>query len=233
MTNRIIGGLLIKNEYDRYLKMFLENNLQIFDRLVVVDDHSTDNTLEYLHNYDSFIPINVFTSTDSMWSKQEWRQRKRLFDLCQASCKEGDYIMILDCDEIISKPLTLRNRLQTCAIDCVALRLYDMWSKDYYRDDKYWMAHKSFYPLIVKNKKINAVWNPQSLHCGRLPMNYSIENILNFEEAKIKHYGWSDKSDRLIKYARYMAVDPDGKYGWLDQYKSILDEYPKLVKFEE
>ena len=52
-------------------------------------------------------------------------------------------------------------------------------------------------------------------------------------DLRIKHYGWATASDRLEKYNRYMSLDPQGLYGNLAQYKSILDENVNLVKWQE
>jgi hypothetical protein len=50
---------------------------------------------------------------------------------------------------------------------------------------------------------------------------------------RVKHYGWATKEDRAAKYERYMRFDPEGKYGSLQQYESIMDADPKLVKWIE
>lgn len=48
---------------------------------------------------------------------------------------------------------------------------------------------------------------------------------------RLKHYGWSREEDRIEKYNRYMELDPNGEFGNLEQYKSILDENPNLIKW--
>lgn len=45
--------------------------------------------------------------------------------------------------------------------------------------------------------------------------------------------GWARPADRVAKHHRYLAQDPDGRYGWLAQYRSILDPDPYLVAWEE
>lgn len=52
-------------------------------------------------------------------------------------------------------------------------------------------------------------------------------------QLRLKHYGWSNPHDRLVKYDRYMRLDPDGRYGWKEQYESILDVQPRLIRWEE
>jgi hypothetical protein len=49
----------------------------------------------------------------------------------------------------------------------------------------------------------------------------------------LKHLGWVKKEDRMAKFKRYRELDPDGTYGSTEQYQSILDESPNLVRFEE
>jgi len=49
----------------------------------------------------------------------------------------------------------------------------------------------------------------------------------------VKHLGWASPADRLKKYQRYMELDPEGKFGIIEQYKSILDPHPNLIKWEE
>lgn len=40
----IVGALLVRNEADHYLAQVLKHNEPFYDKLVVVDDSSTDNT---------------------------------------------------------------------------------------------------------------------------------------------------------------------------------------------
>ncbi|WP_277351685.1 hypothetical protein [Paenibacillus aquistagni] len=38
---------------------------------------------------------------------------------------------------------------------------------------------------------------------------------------------------RLEKYKRYMKLDPCSRYGWKEQYRSIMDEHPNLIDWVE
>jgi hypothetical protein len=74
-------------------------------------------------------------------------------------------------------------------------------------------------------------WRETAQHCGRFP-----QTITHFSyvchPARIQHFGWATPDDRQKKYKRYMQLDPDGVYGWKEQYQSILDEDPHLVAWE-
>jgi hypothetical protein len=84
--------------------------------------------------------------------------------------------------------------------------------------------------MAIRYKEgFNYEWNEKPLHCGRFPCNSAPNTMPTM--IPIKHMGWSTEEDRQKKYDRYMKIDPLGRNGWLEQYKSILDESPNLVKF--
>ena len=112
-------------------------------------------------------------------------------------------------------------------------RLYDLWDESHYREDEYWSAHQTPRPFLIRYVPgIQYEWRETPQHCGRLPLTiYSFPG--KSSELRLKHFGWAKKEDRLLKYDRYLQLDPDAKYGWREQYASILDENPHLVSWEE
>lgn len=78
-------------------------------------------------------------------------------------------------------------------------------------------------------------WRPGGMyldHCGRFPKNiFQLPNAVS--PFRLNHLGWSRWEDRPEKYHRYMMMDPEGRYGWLAQYMSILDAKPNLVFWKE
>lgn len=70
-------------------------------------------------------------------------------------------------------------------------------------------------------------------HVPRLPLSYSV--LPGFlTELRVKHYGWAISPEELRrKYSRYLELDPEGRWGSLEQYESILDEQPHLVEWQE
>lgn len=51
-------------------------------------------------------------------------------------------------------------------------------------------------------------------------------------EFRIKHLGWATQEDRTEKFKRYQLLDPDALYGIKEQYDSIMDTEPRLVKWD-
>lgn len=226
---RIIGGLLVKNEADRWLSEFLASFKILCDEIIVLDDCSTDNTVEICSIYSD----KVYLCHKSYWENEEFKVREKLFELCLNEASINDWIIILDADELINEPLALKEFMKNVPIECngFGLKLYDMWDDEHYRSDEYWTAHKRIWQMATRKKDIEYTFRKSKLHCGRLPLLE--DKIIYNEKFYIKHMGWSTEKDRQFKYDRYIKCDPKGVYGWLDQYKSILDKNPNLIKLEE
>jgi len=227
----ILGGMLVRNEADRWLVQACNQLHIICDQVYIIDDKSTDNTVNILKQY----PFILYESAKQWWEIDELKQRKKLFNMLWMAAKEGDVILILDADELVSHPKKVREILTGNNSKVFGFRLYDMWSDTHYRDDQYWYAHYHFWPMAIrKGITENFTWNEQGLHCGRFPNNFHIDiHSMTTKGLKIKHMGWSTPKDREQKYKRYMAIDPDGKYGILEQYLSILDPDPALRRFKD
>jgi glycosyltransferase involved in cell wall biosynthesis len=244
---KIIGGLLCKNEEHRWLIQYLQQMETLCDDLVVLDDGSTDRTQDMCCLYGA----EIHTSHEPMFDKDESELRKRLWNLCAKKAKEDDWIIILDADELINSPQNLRVALKSLGfahinllgvtlkslgfahINLLGFKLFDMWSDTHYRSDSLWNAHKRAWVMCVRYKFDKYTFNESKLHCGRWPneiVKQSMEEMHIINDIYIKHMGWSTPEDRQKKYDRYMKLDGEGKFGSLEQYQSILDPNPNLIK---
>lgn len=230
MNIKIIGGLLCKNEAERWLNKFLASFSQLCDEIVVIDDKSNDKSPEICAKYGT-----VYLSPESYFETREWMQRETLFHLCLARANLNDWVIILDADELLNDSHNLRKFLINCPVcyNGYSIKLYDMWNETHYRSDFYWNAHERHWQMATRKRDIDYTWRKTNLHCGRLPLEIKEDKICYNESFYIKHMGWSTEKDRLHKYDRYMKIDGNGQFGWLDQYKSILDKHPNLIKLED
>ena len=123
--------------------------------------------------------------------------------------------------------------MKNTEVDGYMFRLYDFWDEEHYREDSLWNAHNVYRLFMIRyQENYNYLFRETPQHCGRMPYNcnnlaYELSNL------RLKHYGWSRLQDREEKFERYMKLDPEGKFGILAQYYSILDKNPNLKKWEE
>lgn len=225
-------AMLVRNEADRYLEKVLTHAASYVDEVVILDDASTDNTIEVCRQCLINIPHRIVVNTEAGFHN-EIMLRKQLWDLAAAT--KPDWILILDADEIFEDqiiqmmPFLLRNP----QADIYHFRLYDMWNETQYREDNYWQAHMYYRPFLVRYQaNYDYNWQETPQHCGRLPLNLSNLRAIPCQ-IRLKHLGWARPSDRLEKYYRYKKLDPNAVYGNKEQYQSILDPKPNLISWQD
>lgn len=230
--NSITLAMLVRNEAGRYLEKVLGHAAQYIDRAVILDDASEDDTKEVCKKALQNVPLTLVSNREPAFANEIVLRRQ----LWKLACATGPcWILILDADEIFEEravkelPLLAANP----EVDVYYFRLYDMWDEMHYREDEYWRAHHYYRPFMVRYLPgFPYRWKEVPLHCGRFP-----ENITELRGAKsslrVKHLGWMKPADRLAKYYRYKKLDPEGRYGIMAQYRSILDPRPNLVAWKE
>jgi glycosyltransferase involved in cell wall biosynthesis len=232
---KIIGISLMRNEagFERWLLEWIHQMKEICDQIIVLDDFSTDNTVEKLDRHG----ITIINSQyfESKWETNELELRKRLFNSALNLCEIGDCILNLDGDEIFS-PYHL-NYIRYCIksiekydLDSIGFKLFDMWTATHYREDKWWTAHNRYWPMLIRKMPYDYQWSNKKLHCGRFPLNAATKMLPT--QIPIMHMGWSNKELRKYKYDRYMRIDGDRKDGLIEQYESIMDTDPNLIPFD-
>lgn len=230
--SRITLSMIVRNEADRYLRRALESHRAYIDDAVIIDDGSTDDTVQVCREALDGIPLHLVSNPKSTFHnevelrKQQWQE---------TASRQPDWILNMDADEWFEagKRDELKEIVRQPLADAVYFRLYDMWSETHYREDAYWQAHSMYRPFLVRFKRDTAYeWKETPQHCGRFP-----RSIAHFSywchPLRVQHFGWARSEDRQKKYDRYMKLDGDGTYGWKAQYDSILDPSPKLLPWEE
>lgn len=228
---KITAMMIVRNEADRYLMQVLDQLSKLVDDIAITDDHSTDNTLLVASRYNK---VRTRSHPEQRFG-EEWKLRTDAWNFAMEG--KPDWILAIDADELFEESFDRQALEKLCNDSNVNLwgfHLHDMWSPTHYRDDQYWRSHHfaSYFLIRPDALVFGASWSEKRHHCGRIPQQ---ANVLVGHDSgyRIKHMGWARPDDRIAKYHRYKQFDPDGKYGWPEQYESILDENPATKEWAE
>lgn len=227
-SNKLTLSMIVKNEEGRYLERALKEHRKYIDNALIIDDGSTDKTVQIVKDLLGDCNLTLIENNNSKFSneinlrKEQWEETIKL---------NPNWILNLDADEIFEESFAdgVKNLINSnIDMDGYSFRLYDFWSENQYRNDKLWYAHNVYRLFLVRYQpNFNYLWKETKQHCGRFPYNcYGLPNGLS--NYRLKHFGWSKEEDRINKFKRYMELDPNGEFGSVEQYYSILDPNPNL-----
>jgi len=231
-SQKLVAMMLTHNEKDRYLDRVVENTLLFCDEIVMLDDHSTDGTLDKIKDFASKNNRIIVYSAKKSWANEsELRQEL----LSYALERNPDWLIAIDSDEIYEAD-KMNEQLpyimsQTDA-HWVAFRFFDMWdSEQYYRDDDIWPAG-NYAPRMFRASDIDYKITERYRHCGNIP-----ESVLRLpginSSVRVKHLGWMRFEDRIDKYNKRISEDLNCDMYPKEVYEAIKDPNPTLVKWND
>jgi glycosyltransferase involved in cell wall biosynthesis len=226
---KLIAQMVGRNEADRFLVPVLDRLRSIVDQIIFTDDCSTDDT-PYIAKAAG---ASVMQLTEPMFVVDEGYLRTAAWEHLSAHAQRGDWILAIDCDEMLYGQAALPSLLNQSRFDVLGITFYHMWNDTQFRVDKLWAPVTSsrlfrFYT--------GGEFRKSKLACGSEP-EYVQElmrrgRFMPNTPLRMKHLGYVFDDDKVVKHNRYMELD-GGSFHNLAHLESILDSHPTLVDWED
>lgn len=203
---RLITALLVRNEADRYLRRVLERSSEFSDAILVLDDGSTDDSVELAK---SFLKATVKRrQSDGFWGKDETPARAELWERA-VKLAQGGWILFCDADQLlVGDP---RPYCYSWEVGIWAFPLADCWdSEDQMRVDGPWQyGPQTPRPWLINTKPFGPDFKPQwerhGLHVGHIPSNAILPGAVA-PTLWWRHLSYLDRNDRLSKHKKYLEA---------------------------
>lgn len=224
---KIAGMLRVKNEA-RWIAEVLRSMQPICGSIVMFDDHSTDDTVLIASGIPGVhVILSDFAGVD------EARDKNLLVAQTMKIADKPDWIVHIDGDEVLDPkaiPAIMRAvqvpqwsrtyRFQVCYL----WDRPDQWRIDRLYGD-FWRGSLFYTP--GSSLRFRQTGFGGNFHCGNIPADIADDQD-QLLGARLKHYGYMDREQRLAKYRWYNSIDPNN--GLEDGYRHIVqgdvDEIP-------
>lgn len=228
---KLVASLIVKDELSRYLVPCIDHLLPFVDEIRVVDDGSTDGTLEYLGEYEAAgVPLHVRGAGTVGVFEHEGDARQRLLDWTLEA--EPTHILAIDGDEFVTDGALLRHTLlKTPDANVFTLTMEEVWKAFpeclCVRYDGGWHPTKtSCLYRVPPPAERDANWRIRDLALapGREPS--TVKRIAQAGRAtetgvSLLHFGWANEAARAARHARYVEAD-GGRYHRSSHLNSII-----------
>jgi glycosyltransferase involved in cell wall biosynthesis len=199
---KLVTALLVRNEADKYLERVLTRCANFSDKVLVLDDNSTDGSDRIAWRLGC--EVRRWTG-ETMWGTES-PARAALWDWGAQEAGDG-WLLVCDADMLLHgdpRPLTYTRQYNSWA-----LCLYDMWGENVYRCDTYWQGHLHPRPWLFKPSAMGSeapIWPERGIHTGHAPLNFPYQlGILDNRDYFYIHRAYDTPALRHAKYQQYMA----------------------------
>lgn len=219
----VTGVMRVKNEA-RWIERCVRSILHVCDQIIIMNDHSTDDTYEICREISPKVSIHHSPFT----GLNEVRDKNWLLEKAAGS----KWIVSIDGDEMLAPggDVALIEAMRKSVQPCLSLRVFYLWdSESLVRvDGVYGDFHREsvFRPNGVKFIGTSSGGN---FHCGNVPQG--LREKREVVEVPLLHFGYMDRSDRVRKYEWYNLQDPENLVE--DRYRHMVigDLFPGESKF--
>lgn len=227
----IAAMLRVRNE-GRWLAEVLQSILPLTDKILVLDDHSTDNTRAVAERNGAAVLPSPFDGPGD-----EARDKNYLLEHLRGIF-DPEYVLCIDGDEVLeaggAEKILARLRPE---LSVYSFPIRYLWNdRDHYRFDGVYGGYTraSMFSLVgvTREPRYAATANGCNFHCGQIPRGLSPHGSGALIQADLLHLGYMHAEDRVRKFHWYNRLDPDNKGE--DCYRHMvlgdLPEFPATMK---
>lgn len=201
MHFKIICFVQIYNELEKgNLERFVKHIKPHVDEIVAYDDGSTDGSYEYMQKHTNHIIRGCKNSF-----KKELFNKQRLLEY--ALTLEPDFILWMDCDEVLSEGANLQkvcNWAKNKRLDGVEMREINLWrSKTWHRTDS--LYDLGWYVRLWTVRPGIRFECQDGLHLPQFPSTIRRERVHRMNGISVIHYGFSDFKQLAYKWWCYSS----------------------------
>jgi len=225
----MIGLMRVKNE-ERWISRAIASLQRCCERVVVMDDESTDATVEIAHSLKADVLPSPFTTLD------EARDKSWLVAQCydRGWLRAGERVLMIDGDEELVEGDEARIHDALDRWPCAALRILYLWDdENHVRMDgvygRFWRPSAWIAEGREFDGFIGLAANGSGFHCSNAPAR--IANRSMRTEARLLHYGYMHRADRIRKYEWYNSRDPGNQFEDCYRHTVIGDLFPPQSRF--
>ena len=225
----IFGMLRVKNEA-RWICQVVAAILPICKEVLILDDHSTDDTAAICRTMGCIVYDSPFDDL------HETRDKEYLLEkVWTLGATVGDYCLMIDGDEELYEadvPL-VRDIANAGSLICGSLKVLYLWdSVHQIRVDRWYaeVRRASLFKLTHRNLSFQRTGFGGNLHCGSVPIQL-MDRIVPLP-IRLLHYGYLHKEDRIRKFHWYNKIDPENEFEDAYRHMVIGDIFPADSSFK-
>jgi glycosyltransferase involved in cell wall biosynthesis len=202
---KLVAMYRIKN-VEKWIGESLEKTSELCDEIVVLDDGSTDRTLEIVRKFPKVVELRHYER-----ELNEFRDRQELLEMAKG--RNPDWILAIDGDEVWEEKVdrAYLDRLMNPPnpdINSYIVRYFAFWDDlENYRSDGIFGRMSNI--RLFRNLPDQKFWtdHPVGFHVNSVPPQPSGGEALT--NIRVLHFGYVDEKERRRKWEWYEAQDKE------------------------
>lgn len=226
---RTAGIMRIRNEAP-WIRAAVAAILPLCDRVLILDDHSEDGTLEICRSLGEGVHV-IPSPFDGL---NESRDKNYL--LGEVEQTGAEWCVCIDGDEILEPagPGRIKEQVDGGSGDCFAMRVLYLWNSPatVRLDGVYGTFRRPSVFRLGTGARYPVTANGGQFHCGNVPAGFQCPPAPG--EARLFHLGYLHRADRLAKYRWYCETDPgnEAEDGYRHMVQGDVPEVPAHMKLK-